>query len=133
YLVRVKNLREGAELIERIAPEHVSLVCQGAAALAGKLRNSGCIFVGEHSPVAAGDYAAGPSHTLPTGGAGKSFGGLRLEHVFRRTSVVQYERASLAKIRSTVETLAGVEGMGAHRASVAIRFADKAARHKGRK
>lgn len=123
YLIEVKTLAQGIEIVEAIAPEHLSLACKNAATLAGRIRNCGGIFLGDWSPVATGDYAAGPSHELPTGGAGKSFSGLTIHEFFRRTSVVGYDRKSLARVRRTVETLATEEGMGAHAASVAARFA----------
>jgi histidinol dehydrogenase len=126
HLIQVKNLAQGVGIIEGIAPEHLSLACKGGASIAKSIRNCGGIFIGEYSPVAAGDYAAGPSHELPTGGAGKAFSGLMIQEFFRRTSIVAYDRKALAKIRRTVETLAGVEGMGAHAASVAVRFAPSA-------
>jgi histidinol dehydrogenase len=125
-LIRVKNLQQGIEIVERIAPEHLSLACSGAARIAATIRNCGGIFIGDYSPVAAGDYAAGPSHELPTSGAGKIFSGLTIHEFFRRTSIVAYERRALAKVRRTVETLAETEGMGAHKHSISVRFAKAA-------
>jgi histidinol dehydrogenase len=130
HLILVKNLKQGVEVVEGIAPEHLSLVCAGAAGLAKSIRNCGGIFLGDFSPVAVGDYAAGPSHELPTGGAGKIFSGLTIQEFFRRTSIVAYDRRGLGKVRRTVEILAGVEGMDAHAASVAIRFVKLPARRK---
>lgn len=123
YLIKVKNLSQGMEIVEAIAPEHLSLVCKGAEKIAPRIRNCGGIFLGDWSPVAMGDYAAGPSHELPTGGAGKMFSGLTIHEFFRRTSLVQYDRSSLRRGRATVELLAREEGLAAHAASVAIRFA----------
>ncbi len=125
HLIHVESLAAGVKVIEKIAPEHTSLACKDAAKIADRIRHCGCIFIGNLSPVACGDYASGPSHTLPTGGAGKSFGGLCVTDFFRRTSLVKYDRAALTKIRKTVETLAEVEGMTAHKASVQVRFEKK--------
>jgi len=125
FLVHVRSLKHGVELIERIAPEHASINCRGADKIAKTIRNCGGVFIGNFSPVAVGDYAAGPSHTLPTGGAGVGFSGLTVDAFFRRTSVVEFDRTALGKIRKTVETLAEVESMGAHRQSVSIRFPKK--------
>ncbi len=122
YLVHVPSIKAGMELIEKIAPEHAAINCRGAAKIAKEIRNCGGVFIGNFSPVAVGDYAAGPSHTLPTGGAGRGFSGLTVDQFVRRTSMVQFDRGALAKIRKTVETLAEVESMGAHKESVAIRF-----------
>ncbi|MDX6767543.1 MAG: histidinol dehydrogenase [Candidatus Methylacidiphilales bacterium] len=121
-LILVKNLKQGVEIVEAIAPEHLSLCCSGAKTLARTIRNCGGIFVGDFSPVAAGDYAAGPSHELPTGGAGKTFSGLTIDQFVRRTSIVCYDRKALGRARRTVETLAATEGMDAHLESVAVRF-----------
>ncbi|MGF1677962.1 MAG: histidinol dehydrogenase [Candidatus Methylacidiphilales bacterium] len=125
HLVHVPSLKAGVELIEWIAPEHASLNCRDASKIARTIRHCGAVFIGNFSPVAVGDYAAGPSHTLPTGGASRSFSGLTVDQFVRRTSVVEYDAKSLAKIRKTVETLASIEAMGAHQHSVAIRFLKK--------
>ncbi|MEO0454169.1 MAG: histidinol dehydrogenase [Verrucomicrobiota bacterium] len=128
YLIHVQSLAAGIKAIEQIAPEHVSISCKEADAIAAKIQNCGCVFIGPLSPVACGDYAAGPSHTLPTGGAGKSFAGLCITDFFRRTSFVKYDRPALTKIRKTVETMAEIEGMGAHKSSVSVRFIAKKAK-----
>ncbi|MEM6820564.1 MAG: histidinol dehydrogenase [Verrucomicrobiota bacterium] len=122
FLIHVPSIKAGIELVESIAPEHASINCRGASKIAKSIRNCGGVFIGNYSPVAVGDYAAGPSHTLPTGGAARAFSGLNISQFFRRTSIVQFDRASLGKIRKSVETLAEVESMGAHQESVAIRF-----------
>jgi len=121
-LILVKNLKQGIEIVESIAPEHLSLACVGAKGISRTIRNCGGIFIGDFSPVAAGDYAAGPSHELPTGGAGKTFSGLTVDQFVRRTSIVNYDRKALSRARKTVETLAAAEGMDAHKHSVGIRF-----------
>ena len=123
--VLVKNIKQGIQVVEAIAPEHLSLVCAGAAELGKKIRNCGGIFIGHYSPVAAGDYAAGPSHEYPTNGSARAFSGLTVDQFVRKTSYVRYEKDSLKKGRKTIETLAAVEGMTAHKASVSIRFQGK--------
>jgi histidinol dehydrogenase len=92
-------------------------------ALAPQLTTTGAIFLGGFSPVAVGDFLAGPSHELPTGGAGKSFAGLTADQFQRRTSLVELNRASLAKSTPLVETFARVEGLDAHGRSARIRLA----------
>ncbi|MDD5261176.1 MAG: histidinol dehydrogenase [Methylacidiphilales bacterium] len=124
-LLLVKNLKQGVQIVEAIAPEHLSLVCAGAKDLGKKIRNCGGIFIGDYSPVAAGDYAAGPSHEYPTNGSARSFSGLTIDQFVRKTSFVRYEKDALKRGRKTIETLAEVEGMTAHKASVAVRFAKK--------
>jgi histidinol dehydrogenase len=123
YFILVKNLKQGVEAIETIAPEHLSLACKDAKKLAEQIHHCGGIFVGDYSPVAAGDYAAGPSHVYPTNGSATAFSGLTIDQFFRKTSFIRYERASLKKGAKTIETLAEVEGLTAHRKSVSIRFA----------
>jgi histidinol dehydrogenase len=91
-------------------------------ALAPKLTTSGAIFLGGYSPVAVGDFLAGPSHELPTGGAGKSFAGLTADQFQRRTSLVELDRRSLAKSVPIVEAFARVEGLAAHGRSARIRL-----------
>ncbi|NJK92967.1 MAG: histidinol dehydrogenase [Blastochloris sp.] len=106
----------------KIAPEHLSLCCVGAVKLAPTIRNCGAIFVGDFSPVAAGDYASGPSHELPTNGAGRFTSGLTIDQFMRRTSIVRYDRKALKRGAATITTLAAVEGMTAHQRSVEIRL-----------
>ena len=80
------------------------------------------MFVGNYSPVAAGDFISGPSHVLPTGGAAKAFSGLTIDQFFRRTSVVEYPQRALHRVRGHIEALCGVEELDAHARSVSIRF-----------
>jgi histidinol dehydrogenase len=102
---------------EEIAPEH--LVLLGAAETqAGEIRNAGAVFVGPWSPVAAGDYATGGNHVLPTNGWARSVGGLGLETFLKPVTVQRLTEAGLARIRPTVEALAAAEGMPAHAAAV---------------
>jgi histidinol dehydrogenase len=101
---------------EAIAPEH--LVLLGAAeAEAGRIRNAGSVFVGPWSPVAAGDYATGGNHVLPTNGWARSVGGLGLETFLKPVTVQRLTEEGLAAIRPTIEALAAAEGMPAHAAA----------------
>jgi histidinol dehydrogenase len=122
-LVLVRNLDEAVALANAYASEHVSLQVAKPKALAPRLTTSGAIFLGGYSPVAVGDFLAGPSHELPTGGAGKSFAGLTADQFQRRTSLVELNRASLAKSTPLVEAFARVEGLDAHGRSARIRLA----------
>jgi histidinol dehydrogenase len=110
------------ELAEAIAPEHLSLQCRGAKALAKKIRCAGAVFIGNQSAVALGDYVSGPSHTLPTGGAGRAFAGLRVEDFVKRVSVVEYGAAAVRKSAKTVGLLARLERLDAHADSVETRL-----------
>jgi histidinol dehydrogenase len=121
-LILVKSIEDAIAITNDFAPEHVSVVTKNDEAIAQKLRTSGAIFLGGWSPVAAGDFVAGPSHTLPTGGAGKSFPGLMADMFQRRTSIVKLDRASLAKSVETIEQFSRIEGLDAHGRSARIRF-----------
>ncbi len=121
-LILVKKLADGVSIANEFAPEHISIVAKNEDALAKEIRTSGAIFLGGWSPVAAGDFVAGPSHTLPTGGAGKSFPGLMADMFQRRTSIVRLNRASLEKSVGTIDQFSKLEGLDAHGRSARIRF-----------
>ena len=87
-----------------------------------KILTAGAIFLGPWSPTVLGDYVAGPSHTLPTGGAGLSFAGLTVDQFQRRTSVVEYNRPALKKALAAVKKFAEIEGLDAHGRSAESRF-----------
>jgi histidinol dehydrogenase len=122
WLVLVKSIADGVKLVNRIAPEHCEIMTRRARELAKQIVTAGAIFLGNDSPTVLGDYVAGPSHTLPTGGAGASFAGLTVDQFQRRTSVVEYTRASLKKALPPLQTFAAVEGLDAHGASARIRL-----------
>lgn len=121
FCLLVPSLAEGARLVNAYAPEHLSLITEREAEILPLIRTAGAIFLGNHSPVAVGDFLAGPSHTLPTGGAGKSFPGLTVDMFQRRTSLIRLNRDSCARSEPVVRAFAAVEGLDAHGASVAIR------------
>jgi len=121
WLVQVKTLEQGLELTNELAPEHCEVMTRNARKLSGGILTAGAIFLGPWSPTVLGDYVAGPSHTLPTGGAGASFPGLSVDQFQRRTSLVEYSRAALKKAQRGVATFARMEGLDAHGASARIR------------
>jgi histidinol dehydrogenase len=121
WLIQVKTMADGVALANQLAPEHCEIQSRNAAKLASQIVTAGAIFVGSWSPTVLGDYLAGPSHTLPTGGAGASFPGLTVDMFQRRTSVVEYSRAALKKSLPTVRKFAELEGLGAHGNSAEIR------------
>ena len=121
-LILVKSLKEAIAIANDFAPEHISLATKDDDAIASQIRTSGAIFLGGWSPVAAGDFLAGPSHTLPTGGAGKSFPGLTVDMFQRRTSLVRLDAKSLKKSVPTIMRFSEIEGLGAHGRSAQIRF-----------
>ena len=121
-LVRVRDLDQAVEIANGFSAEHVSLAVRNPEKIASRLNSAGGIFLGDISPVAAGDFLAGPSHELPTGGAGKAFAGLTAEQFQRRTSIVRYDEASLKKSLPIIETFCAVEGLDAHGRSVSLRL-----------
>ena len=120
-LILVRDLAQAVEIANGFAAEHVSLAVRNPEALAPKIRSAGAIYLGGLSPVAAGDFLAGPSHELPTGGAAKAFAGLTAEQFQRRTSIVRYDEAALMKSLPIIETFCEIEGLDAHGRSVALR------------
>ncbi len=123
--VLVKNLEDASKFANQFAPEHCEIMTKNATKVAAKIKTAGAVFIGPWSPTVAGDYLAGPSHTLPTGGAGKSFAGLTVDQFQRRTSVVELSRESLRKSLPVLKKFAEVEGLDAHAASARVRFAPK--------
>ena len=122
WLIQVKTLEYGIELVNQLAPEHCEVMVKTPEPVAKRITTAGAIFLGAFSPTVLGDYVAGPSHTLPTGGAGASFAGLTVDQFQRRTSVVEYTRASLKKSLQTVRKFAELEGLDAHGRSASIRL-----------
>ncbi len=122
FIVLAKNEEQSIAIANEFAPEHISLVTQHNEKMSEAVLNAGAIFIGGFSPVAAGDFLAGPSHELPTGGAAKSFGGLTVDQFQRRTSIVRYDRDSLRKSVSIISQFSEVEQLDGHGRSVAIRF-----------
>jgi histidinol dehydrogenase len=122
WLIQVKTMAEGIALTNQLAPEHCEVMARNPRKLSEGILTAGAIFLGPWSPTVLGDYVAGPSHTLPTGGAGASFAGLTVDQFQRRTSVVEYNRVSLKKALPTVKKFAEIEGLGAHGRSAEVRL-----------
>ena len=117
------TLADGLELVNRFAPEHFEIMCKDAKRLLKGVRSAGAVFVGAWTPESAGDFVAGPSHVLPTGGAANMFNGLTPDDFRRRHSFVAFTKADLAETRCTIEAFAEVEGLDAHGRAASIRFA----------
>jgi histidinol dehydrogenase len=122
WLIQVKSLADALALTNQLAPEHCEVMTRNPRKVSERIVTAGAIFLGQWSPTALGDYVAGPSHTLPTGGAGASFAGLTVDQFQRRTSVVEYSRASLKKALPAVKKFAELEGLGAHGLSGQVRL-----------
>jgi histidinol dehydrogenase len=122
-VVKVAGLAQAAQVANRVAPEHLELLVrpEWAAGLVRAVRTAGAIMIGNSTPTALGDFVAGPSHVLPTAGAGRFSSGLRVADFLRRTSVIRYGRASVRRAQPTVAAFASMERLDAHGRSVAIR------------
>ena len=109
-------------LAERLAPEHLQLIGAAAEARADEMRNAGAVFVGASSPVVFGDYVAGPSHVLPTGGSARFASGLGIEDFVRRSHTVRFSDEASRAWAGAAETLAATEGLAAHAAAARLRL-----------
>jgi len=119
-LVDAPDLQTALAFAEAFAPEHLELVGRRAEALASRVRNAGCLFVGRESATAFGDYVAGSNHTLPTGGAARFASGLNVRHFRRRMAEVRIGRAADALARAAAP-VARAEGFDVHAASMEVR------------
>lgn len=117
-----RDLDEALAFTNRFAPEHLQLAVQDAEALLPQVRHAGSIFLGFHSPVAAGDYAVGPNHVLPTAGAARAFAGLSLGAFLRVVPVQRLAPEGVAALGDTVMRLAEAEGLPAHALAVRVRL-----------
>ena len=121
-LILVEDMETAIRIANQYASEHVAIATEAPGEIALQLRTSGAIFLGGFSPVAGGDFLAGPSHELPTGGAGRSFAGLTADQFQRRTSVVMFDEPSLRASLPHIETFSAIEGLDAHGRSASIRL-----------
>ena len=121
FAVLVRSIDDAIKICNEFAPEHLSLVVKDERRRLGEIRTAGAIYLGNTSAIAVGDFLAGPSHTLPTGGGGKSFSGLRADQFQRRTSIVKMDEASVKKSLPVVQEFARMEGLDAHGESVRLR------------
>lgn len=121
-LILAGDAEEAARLSDRLAPEHLHIQAADPEQLLKRIRNAGAIFLGHYTPVALGDYVAGPSHVLPTGGTARFSGGLCALDFRKRSSVIAYDRAALEQAADDVRLMAEKEGLTAHSASVDVRL-----------
>jgi histidinol dehydrogenase len=121
----VGTIEEACELVNELAPEHLELIVRDEDAAAERVRHTGAIFFGAHTPEAVGDYFAGPNHVLPTGGAARFSSALGVQDFLRRTSVIRYTRKELSRTAPLIAALAEAEGLDAHARSALIRLKDE--------
>ncbi len=126
-LVTARTPQEAVDWVNQLAPEHLHIMARDAEVLAERIDNVGAVFLGPFTPVALGDYVAGPSHVLPTGGTARFASGLSANDFLRRSSVVQFTPQGLAALADDLRCLAHKEGLTAHAASVDIRLEPPAA------
>ncbi len=121
-IIVAKNLAEAIDFSNRIAPEHLELAVDNPFAILSGIRHAGAIFMGHHTPEAAGDYLAGPNHTLPTGGTARFFSPLSLDDFVKKSSLLSFSEAGLQRLGEDIVHIAELEGLEAHAKSVAIRL-----------
>ncbi len=122
YCILCKNTDEAVDIANRIAPEHLQIMTNNAHSVAKNVRHAGAIFLGPYSPTALGDYAAGPSHVLPTMGTARFFSGLCVSSFQKSNHVIAYSKKALERIREPLEKVAHLEGLVKHADSVNVRF-----------
>ena len=120
--LRVRNLDQGCRAVNRIAPEHLEILTKKPSSLVKKIRNAGAIFLGDYTPVALGDYVAGPSHVLPTGGSSRFFSCLSVKSFLKESHIINYTKKALQEEEQVLEKIAGLEGMVKHIESVKKRL-----------
>ena len=124
-LVVTRDLAEAVALADRFAPEHLELMVETPGELLAKLRNAGAIFLGMHTPETLGDYVAGPSHVLPTGGTARFSSPLGVYDFIKRTSILSFSRDALERFGEAAIRFAEMEGLEGHARSVRLRFHKK--------
>jgi histidinol dehydrogenase len=121
-VILVSELDEAVPLIDAVAPEHLEIVADGGEQLAQRIRNTGAIFIGAHTPEAIGDYVAGSNHVLPTARSARFSSGLGVLDFMKRTSILKCGAAQLAQLGPAAIALGEAEGLAAHARSVAMRL-----------
>ncbi|MCL5020249.1 MAG: histidinol dehydrogenase, partial [Bacteroidetes bacterium] len=117
----VDDLEKGVEIVNRIAPEHLEIIADGGIEAAAKVYNAGAVFVGRYSPEPVGDYFAGPSHVLPTGGTARFSSVLNVDSFVKRSSIIRYSQRAFERDSEKVRLFAEHEGLSAHALSIQVR------------
>ena len=125
YMIYVKNMQEAIEITNKIAPEHLQIMTQSPRSIANKIKNAGAIFLGENSPAVLGDYAAGPSHVLPTLGTARFSSGVGIETFQKKIHIISYTKKALKNIQEPIKTVAKIEGLEKHYQAIEERFKGK--------
>jgi histidinol dehydrogenase len=124
--VLVKNTDEAIDLLNEYAPEHLILACRDDEAVAAKVINAGSVFLGNYSCESAGDYASGTNHTLPTGGAARTFSGVSIDSFVKKITFQKLSAEGIKNLGATIEAMAAAEGLDAHKNAVTLRLTEVA-------
>src|SRR5580692_10860229 len=124
-IIVVRDWVEAAELVNRLAPEHLQLMLAEPVPVFARIRHAGAVFLGRHCPEAVGDYVAGPNHVLPTGRTARFASGLSVFDFLKRTTWVQADAEALARVGPAAVVLAKAEGLQAHARSIALRLGNR--------
>jgi histidinol dehydrogenase len=122
FVLKVKYLQDACEVVNRIAPEHLEIFTKKPSSLLKKIKNAGAIFLGENTPTALGDYTAGPSHVLPTGGSARFFSSLSTKEFLKEVHIISYTKKAVQEEVGVLEKIASLEGMNKHIESVKKRL-----------
>jgi len=122
YIVLARNINQAVEVINRIAPEHLEILIKNPNRILKKIQNAGAIFIGPYSPVCIGDYVAGPSHILPTGGTARFFSGLGARSFLKSIHTISYSKKALENEKAAIEKITKIEGLDKHLESFKARF-----------
>jgi len=122
YIVLARNIEQAVEVINRIAPEHLEILIKNPNRILKKIQNAGAIFIGSYSPVCIGDYVAGPSHILPTGGTARFFSGLGTRSFLKSIHTISYSKKALENEKAAIEKMTKIEGLDKHLESFKVRF-----------
>jgi len=125
FIIQVKSIAEACEVANAIAPEHFEILTEDPEKVAKAIDHSGAIFIGPYSPAVVGDYIAGPSHVLPTGGTARYFSPLSASSFVKSTQIISYTKEALLKSREHLKQLTDMEGLVLHRISMEARFVEK--------
>jgi len=119
--IKIKDINKSAEIVNKIAPEHLEIITRNPGRIVKNIRNAGAVFIGRYSPVASGDYITGPSHVLPTGGTARFSSGLSVRTFMKSFAVMEYTKKGFDSISNKVIHLAGLEGLEEHAESIKVR------------
>src|SRR3989338_2287727 len=133
YIILVKNLKEGFDVVNEIAPEHLEIMTENPEDCLKYINHAGAIFLGPYSPAVIGDYVAGPSHVLPTSGTARYYSPLSAASFIKGSQIIRYTKEALAKVREPVRKLTEIEGLILHRISLESRFVDELTNSKAEK